>query len=269
MSIDPTASIHPSSVIDAGAVIGAHCNIGPFCHIGPDVRLGDYVELKSHVVIAGHTEIGSETRIWPFASIGHQPQDLKFHGEESRLIIGARNMIRESVSMNPGTEGGGGITRVGDDCLFMLGSHVGHDCQVGNRVVMANSASLAGHVEVGEDVIIGGLTGIHQFCKIGRGAMIGAVSMVTNDVIPFGAVVSERPDLAGLNLIGLKRRGMDKDHINGLRAAFKELFEDEGILKERLDTVRALYAQNPLVMEVVDFLGVDSKRKFLTPRERG
>ncbi len=266
MTIDPTSAIHPSSVIDEGATVGAHCRIGPFCHIGPDVRLGDNVDLLSHVVVAGHTTIGEGTKVWPFASVGHQPQDLKFHGEQSYLEIGARCMIRESVSINPGTEGGGGITRIGDDCLFMLGSHVGHDCQVGNRVVMANHASLAGHVEIGDDVIIGGLSGIHQFCKVGRGAVIGAVAMVANDVIPYGAVVGERPDLAGLNLVGLKRRGVDKSSINGLRAAFGVLFAGDGNLKDRMERVTGEHGGNPLVAEVLEFLRSDSKRAFLMPR---
>ncbi len=177
-------------------------------------------------------------------------------------------MIRESVSMNPGTEGGGGVTRIGDGGLFMLGTHVGHDCQVGNNVVLANNASLAGHVVLGDDVIIGGLSGVHQFCKIGQGAMIGAVVMVTNDVIPYGAVVGERADLAGLNLVGLRRRGANKGDINGLRAAFKELFEEDGELQARIASVREGYAGNPLVQEVLEFLASDSKRKFLTPREQ-
>lgn len=259
--------IHPSSVIEEGAKIGAGCNIGPFCHIGADVTLADGVELFSHVVVAGQTSIGEGTRIWPFASIGHQPQDLKFAGEKSRLEIGARCMIREGVSMNPGTSGGGGITSVGDDCLFMLGTHVGHDCRVGDRVILANNASLAGHVIIEDDVIIGGLSGVHQFCKIGRGAVIGAVCMVTNDVIPYGAVVAERPDLSGLNLVGLKRRGVDKATINGLRAAFGELFETGGTLKARITDARAKYPGNALISEVLDFLESDSSRSFLTPRK--
>ncbi len=266
MAIDPTSTIHPSSVIEDGAEIGARCRIGPFCHVGPDVRLGDDVELFSHVVVAGHTTVGEGTRIWPFASVGHQPQDLKFRGEKTALEIGARCMIRESVSLNPGTEGGGGITRIGDDCLFMLGAHVGHDCRIGNRVVLANHASMAGHVIVGDDVVIGGLSGVHQFCKIGRGAMIGAALKVANDVIPYGAVNGTRADLAGLNLVGLRRRGIDKASINELRAAFGVLFAEEGNFKERMAEVAQEYADNPLVAEVLEFLQSDSKRAFLMPR---
>ena len=258
--------IHPSSVIEEGAKIGANVTIGPFCHVGANVVLGDGVELKSHVAISGNTSVGAATRIWPFASVGHQPQDLKYAGEESRLEIGARCMIRESVSLNPGTTGGGGVTKIGDDCLFMLGSHVGHDCIVGNRVVVANNAALAGHVVVGDDVIIGGLSGIHQFCKIGRGAMIGAVCMVTADVIPYGTVMGERADLSGLNLVGLKRRGAGKPAINGLRAAFGVLFSQDGTLQERIGLVREEFGGNDLVIEVLEFLESESTRSFLTPK---
>lgn len=259
------STIHASAVIEDGAIIGNGCKIGPFCHVGPQVKLGKGVELFSHVVLAGNTTIGDETRIWPFASIGHQPQDLKFSGEESRLEIGARCMIREGVSMNPGTSGGGGLTKIGDECLFMLGTHVGHDCIVGDRVIMANNASLAGHVVIEDDVIIGGLSGVHQFCKIGRGAVIGAVAMVTNDVIPYGAVVSKRPDLSGLNLVGLKRRGVGKQEINGLRKAFTEIFAEGETLKVRVAAARAKYDGNALVAEVLDFLEAETSRSFLLP----
>lgn len=258
--------IHPSSVIEDGAQIGAGVSIGPFCHIGPNVVLSDGVDLKSHVAISGSTSVGHETRIWPFASIGHQPQDLKFAGEDTRLEIGARCMIREGVSMNPGTTGGGGLTKIGDDCLFMLGSHVGHDCIVGDRVVVANNAALAGHVIVGDDVIIGGLSGIHQFCKIGRGAMIGAVCMVTADVIPYGTAMGDRADLSGLNLVGLKRRGADKATINGLRAAFGVLFSQDGTLQERIKLVREEFGDNELTQEILEFLESGSNRSFLTPK---
>jgi len=268
MARDYQPTIHPSSVIEPGAVIGPDCRIGPFCHIGPNVRLEQGVVLHSHVVIAGHTRIGAETQIWPFASIGHQPQDLKFSGEITTLEIGARCMIRESVSMNPGTQGGGGVTIIGDDCLFMLGSHVGHDCKVGDRVILANNAALAGHVELGDDVVIGGLSGVHQFCRIGRGAMIGAVVMVTADVVPFATVMTDRPDVAGLNLVGLRRRGMNKAEINGLRAAFDDLFSGPGNLRERIEPLAQVYADNRLVAEMLDFLRADSKRSFLTPRQK-
>lgn len=266
MAVHQSANVHSSSVIEEGAVIGADCKIGPFCHIGPNVTLENGVQLHSHVVVAGHTVIGDETTIWPFASIGHQPQDLKFDGEQTRLVIGKRNMIRESVSINPGTSGGGALTQVGDDCLFMLGSHVGHDCMVGNNVILANNASLAGHVILEDNVIIGGLSGVHQFCRIGAGAIIGAVAMVTNDVIPYGAVLSDRAELAGLNLVGLKRRGIDKSQINGLRAAFNDLFLAETTLADRIGIVKKDYADNPLVLQVIDFLESKSNRSFLMPK---
>ncbi len=265
MPFDPSTTIHPSAIVEDGAIIGADCFIGPFCYIGPEVKIGDSVKLFSHVVIAGDTKIGDGTKIWPFASVGHQPQDLKYKGEKTRLEIGKNCQIRESVSISPGTESGGGITRIGDSCLMMLGAHVGHDCIVGDRVILANNVSIAGHVTLEDDVIIGGLSGVHQFCKIGRGAMIGGLSAVASDVIPFGSVVASRPSLAGLNLIGLKRRGSNKDDIKALRSAFNELFNDEGTLKERAEMVAEKYQSNQLVMQVTNFLLSDSSRSFMTP----
>ncbi|KAJ56870.1 acyl-ACP--UDP-N- acetylglucosamine O-acyltransferase [Actibacterium mucosum KCTC 23349] len=264
MSIDPSASIHASAVIEDGAVIGAGVQIGPFSVIGPKVRLGEGVVVKSHAVVTGDTEIGPETTIFPFANIGDIPQDLKFKGEETKLIVGARNRIREGVTMNTGTEGGGGVTRVGDDCLFMTGSHVGHDVVVGNRVILANQTALAGHCIVEDDVIIGGLSGIHQFVRLGRGAIIGAVTMVTNDVIPYGLVQGPRGVLDGLNLVGLKRRGTSRADINELRAAFQTLAQGEGSFAER---ARALAdnTDNALVEEMTAFILADSDRSFLTP----
>jgi UDP-N-acetylglucosamine acyltransferase len=178
-------SIHETAVVEDGASVGDGSNIGPFCLVGRNVTLGKRVKLYSHVVITGNTTVGDDTTIWPFASIGHQPQDLKYQGESNNLIIGARNKIRESVSINPGTKGGGGITKIGDDCLFMLGSHIGHDSVIGDFVVIANNSAIAGHVTIGNNVTIGGLTGVHQFCRVGEGTMIGALSMITNDIIPF------------------------------------------------------------------------------------
>ena len=260
-------SIHPSAIIEPGAKIGAGCAIGPFCHIGSKVKLGSGVRLHSHVALAGDTKIGNGTEIWPFASVGSQPQDLKYAGEPTRLVIGARNKIRESVSINPGTLGGGGITRIGDDCLFMLGTHVGHDCAVGNRVVVANHASLAGHVQVGDGVVIGGLAGVHQFVRIGEGAIIGALAMVVADVIPFGSVIGERPKLSGLNLVGLKRRGVTRAEISGLRAAYKALFSEEGTLKTRAEAMLEA-ADSALVKQVLTFVLSDSDRSFTTPKAK-
>ena len=217
-------TIHPTAVIEDGAKIGLDVKIGPFCVIGAQVTLDDGVELVSHVAVAGNTTIGAGTRIWPFASIGHQPQDLKFTGEESYLEIGTGNMIREHVTMNPGTAGGGLYTRVGNNGLFMMGSHVGHDCQLGDNVIMANNATLAGHVELGDFAFMGGLSAVHQFVRIGPHAMVGGMSGVEKDVIPFGSVIGNRADLGGLNIIGLRRRGFDRAAIHGLRDAYRAIF---------------------------------------------
>ena len=265
--IHPTAKIHGSAIVEPGAEIGPDCEIGPFCVIGPLVKLARGVVLKSHVAITGDTQIGDDTIIWPFASVGHQPQDLKFAGEATRLVIGARNMIRESASINPGTAGGGGITQIGDDCLFMLGTHVGHDCKVGNRVVMANHASLAGHVEIGDFAILGGLAGIVQFSRIGQGAIVGAGCIVAADVIPFGATTGARAQLSGLNLTGLKRRGLDKAEIHKMRAAYAALFTGDGTMRERAERVQAEYADAPLVKVITDFMLSDSARSFVQPHD--
>lgn len=260
-------SIHLSAIIEEGARIGDGCSIGPFCHVGSKVVLGNGVRLHSHVAVSGDTCIGESTEVWPFASVGSQPQDLKYAGEPTKLVIGARNKIREGVSINPGTLGGGGITRIGDDCLFMLGTHVGHDCVVGNRVVVANHAALAGHVQVGDGVVIGGLAGVHQFVRIGEGAIIGALAMVVADVIPFGSVVGERPKLSGLNLVGLKRRGVSRADISALRAAFKTLFAGEGTLKARAEVMLEA-ADSALVQQVLGFILSDSERSFTTPKAK-
>ena len=259
-------NIHPSAIIESGAEIGANCSIGPFCHVGSRVKLAEGVCLHSHVAIAGETSIGEGTEIWPFASVGSQPQDLKYAGEDTKLVIGARNMIRESVSINPGTAGGGGVTRIGDDCLFMLGTHVGHDCDVGNKVVVANHASLAGHVQVGDGVVIGGLAGVHQFVRIGEGAIIGALSMVVADVIPYGSVIGERPRLAGLNLVGLKRRGVARADISAMRVAYKTLFSGEGSLRARAEGM--LEDDSPLVQEILAFILGDTDRSFCVPKAK-
>lgn len=255
--------IHPTAVIEDGAQIGAGVRIGAFCVVGPKVRLADGVELKSHVAIAGDTSIGADTVVFPFASIGEVPQDLKFKGEDVRLEIGARNRIREYVTMNPGTQGGGGVTRVGDDGLFMAGCHVGHDCQLGDRVILVNNASLAGHCHLDDDVIIGGLSGVHQFVRIGRGAMIGAVTMVTADVIPYGLVQGPRGHLDGLNLVGLKRRGASRAEIHELREMLDRLgagsFRDNARQMAKAET-------GAMVRDVLDFILGPSDRSFLTPK---
>ena len=236
--------------------------------MGPSVKLGDGVRLKSHVVVTGRTEVGEDTEIFPFSCIGEIPQDLKFKGEASALRIGARNRIREHVTMNTGTEGGGGITRVGDDGLFMAGCHVAHDCMVGNRVIIVNNAALAGHCVIEDDVIIGGLSGVHQWVRIGRGAIIGAVTMVTNDVIPHGLVQAPRGELDGLNLIGLKRRGVARSDITALRAAFQMLAQGEGTFQDRARRLGE-ETESDYVRQIVDFVTGASDRSFLTPGSSG
>ena len=257
--------IHPTAVVEPGAELAADVSIGPFCHVGPDVELGPAVQLISHVVVGGITRVGAGTRIFPFASVGLQPQDLKYRGEKSRLEIGENNIIRESVSINTGTEGGGMVTRIGDRNLFMLGTHVGHDCQVGSDTVFSNNATLAGHVTVGDFAVLGGLCAVHQFCRIGRLAAVGGMTGVERDVIPFGLVMGDRARLAGLNLVGLQRRGFETAEIQALRQAYALLFGEEGSFTERVDLVAERFAEAKPVMEIIDFLRADSKRRIVQP----
>ncbi len=265
MSIHSTAQIHALAVVEPGAVISEGAVVGPFSTIGPDVKLGPRVIVKSHAVITGWTEIGEDSVVFPFATVGEVPQDLKYHGERTRLVIGRRCRIREAATLNTGTEGGGGVTRVGDDVLVMTGAHVGHDAQIGDRVILVNHVAIAGHVVLGDDVIVGGLSGIHQWVRVGQGAIIGALTMVTNDVIPYGLVQGPRGELDGLNLVGLKRRGVDRAGITALRAAFQTLAQEDGSF---LDRARKLAedGDNPLVREVADFILSKSDRSFLTPK---
>ena len=265
MGIDPSAKIHASAIIEDGAVVGADCHIGPLCTVGPQVKLGKGVELKSHVVVTGDTEIGDESVVFPFSVIGEIPQDLKFAGENTKLIIGKRNRIREHVTMNTGTAGGGYITRVGDDGLFMAGCHVAHDAQIGNKVILVNNVAVAGHVVIEDDVIVGGLSGLHQWVRIGRGAIIGALSMVTADVLPHALVQGPRGELDGLNLVGLKRRGVDRADITALRAAFLMLKQGEGSFQERAARLGE-ESDSAYVREMVEFITGDSDRGFLTPK---
>jgi UDP-N-acetylglucosamine acyltransferase len=258
------SQIHPSAVIEEGARIGEGCQIGPFCHIGAEVVLGARVTLKSHVVVTGDCEIGDDTVVFSFAVLGEIPQDLKFQGEKSRTVIGKRNRIREHVTVNAGTEGGGGITQIGDDGLFMAGCHIAHDAIVGDRVIVVNSAAVAGHCVLEDDVIIGGLSGIHQWVRIGHGAIIGAVTMVTNDVIPYGLVQAPRGGLDGLNLVGLKRRGVTRSDITALRAAFQMLAQGEGTFQERARRLGE-ETESPYVEEIVAFITGQTDRSFLTP----
>lgn len=258
--------IHPTAIVDPKATIGDGVAIGPYCIVEGGVTFMDGVQLHSHVVVGGNTEIGAETEIYPFASIGLPPQDLKYAGESSKLIIGKRNRIREHVTMNPGTSDGGMITRVGDDCLFMVGAHVAHDCLMGDHVIMANNATLAGHVEVGDYAILGGLSAVHQFARIGRHAIVGGMSGVENDVIPYGSVMGDRARLSGLNVIGLKRRNFAKDEIHNLRTAYRMLFAEEGTLQERIDDVAKMFGDNADILEIVNFMRADSSRGLVQPR---
>jgi len=258
--------IHPTAIVEDGAEIGDNVEIGPYTVVGAKVVLGDGVRLHNHVVVGGKTSIGAGTEIYPFASIGLAPQDLKYAGEESELIIGERCRIREHVTMNPGTAGGGLLTQVGDECLFMVGSHVAHDCIVGNNVILANNATLAGHVVVGDFAIIGGLSAVHQFVRIGAHAMIGGMSGVEHDLIPYGSAMGDRARLRGLNLIGLQRRDFSREEINNLRTAYRLLFAQEGTMQERIDDVIALYSGDEGVMEVVEFVRTESSRAVLQPK---
>lgn len=257
--------IHSTAIVDSSATVGENVVIGPYCSVGPDVVLGDGVRLHSHVVVVGHTALGANTHVYPFASIGHPPQDLKYQGEPSELIIGANNIIREHVTMNPGTEGGGMLTRVGNNCLFMMSSHVAHDAKVGNHVVFANNATLGGHVEIEDYVILGGLSAVHQFCRVGRHAMVGGMSGVEQDVIPYGSVMGNRARLAGLNIVGLKRRGFSRGDITALRKAYRLLFAEEGTMAERLADVSEMYKEHEAVMDIVKFIRSDSSRAICQP----
>ena len=259
-------SIHPTAIVDSAARLADTVKVGPFCVVGPEVELGDNVTLLSHVVVTGRTRIGANTRVFPFASIGHEPQDLKYRGEPSELIIGTDNTIREHVTMNPGTEGGGMVTRVGDHCLFMVGAHVAHDCTVGDHVIMANNATLAGHIVVGDYAFLGGLSAVHQFVRIGPHAMVGGMSGVEQDVIPYGMVLGDRARLAGLNIRGLQRRGFTRDDIHSLRAAYALLFSENGTLEQRVGGVEAQYPENRPVRDIVEFIKADSSRAICQPR---
>ncbi len=261
-------NIHPTAIVSPEAAVNSSAIIGPYCIVGAQVRLGERVHLISHVHIEGRTEIGEGTVVYPFASLGTPPQDLKYAGEKSELIIGKNNTIREHTTMNPGTQHGAMKTIVGDNCLFMMATHVAHDCVVGNNVILANNATLAGHVHVGEYAILGGLSAVHQFVRIGPHAIIGGMSGVENDVIPFGRVKGERAFLAGLNLIGLERRGFSKDQIKTLQKAFNDLFGDEGTLEQRTETVARDCADDDLVMSMITFAREKTRFPLCQPQKK-
>ncbi len=264
-AIHPDATIHPSAVVEDDATIGPGVHVGPLAVIGPEVTLGADVVVKPHALVTGWTEIGDRTTIFSFASVGEVPQDLKYAGERTRLVIGRDCRIRENATLHTGTAGGGGVTRLGDGCLVMAGAHVGHDAQIGARVILANYVGIAGHVEIGDDVVIGALSGVHQFVRIGTGAMIGGLSRVTHDVMPHGLVAAPDATLDGLNLVGLKRRGVPRDDIAALRAAYRALADGDGALVERAQAL-ADSTDSDAVRALAAFFTARSGRSFLHPR---
>lgn len=262
-----SSGIHPSAIVEDGASIAPDVTIGPFAVVGKNVSIASGSVLHSHVVVDGHTSIGEKTEVFPFASLGARPQDLKYSGEASKLIIGSGNIIREHVTMNPGTMGGGMLTKIGDNCLFMVGAHVAHDCQVGDNVILANNATLAGHVVVGSFAILGGLSAIHQFVRIGDHAIVGGMSGVEHDVIPFGSVKGERARLAGLNIIGMRRRGFSRQELDDLRAGYKKLFSGKDNFQDRVAGLLSDKTQTQALKEVIDFIQQDSSRAICQPKD--
>lgn len=263
-AIDPSAAIHPSAVIAPGARIGAGATIGPFCTIGADVTIGANVELISHVAVDGVTTIGEGAKIYPFATVGLAPQDLKYRGEPTRCEIGPRTVIREHCTIHRGTATGTGLTRVGADCLLMAVVHVAHDCRLGDSVIIANNVVMGGHVEIADRAVIGGAAAIHQFVRIGGGAMVGGMSGVEADVIPFGTVMGNRARLTGLNTIGLKRAGVDKPRLHRIRSAFNALFRDETeIFATRLARLRQSELDDDLIRAMLDFAEHPGKRGLI------
>jgi UDP-N-acetylglucosamine acyltransferase len=256
--------IHKTAVVDIAAKISSSVKIGPYCVIGPNVEIGDNTIIHSHVNISGNTIIGKDNKIFPFASIGNDPQDLKYNGEKTKLKIGDKNTIREYVTINPGTADGGGLTVVGSSCLFMISSHVAHDCIVGDNVIIANNVPLGGHAIIGESVIIGGNSAVQQFTRIGKMAMIGGMTGVLNDVIPYGLSIGNRNFLQGLNLIGLRRKEIPNKEIISLSEAYKEIFKTNK-LTENLNNLNGSLKENLLVKDVVDFINQDKKRPICTP----
>ena len=256
--------IHKTAIIDAKAKVAPSVEIGPYTVIGPNVEIGENVKIYSHVNISGNTVIGKDNKIYPFASIGNDPQDLKYNGEETKLIIGDNNKIREYVTINPGTEGGGGLTKIGSNCLFMISSHIAHDCYVGNNVIIANNVPLGGHAIIEDNVVIGGNSAVQQFTRIGKMAMIGGMTGVLNDVIPYGLSTGNRNILNGLNLIGLRRAKFENKDILGLSEAYKEIFATKN-LTENISKLNGAFNENPLVKNVIEFITKDKKRSICTP----
>ena len=256
--------IHKTAVIDKNARIDTNVEIGPYCVIGPNVEIGQDTKIQSHVSITGRTKIGKNNKIYPFASIGNDPQDLKYKGEKTELVIGDGNTIREYTTINTGTVGGGGLTKIGNNSLLMIGVHIAHDCIIGNNVVIANSAAIAGHAEIGDQVIIGGNCGVQQFSRIGKMAMIGGMTGVSRDVIPYGVSLGNRNYLDGINIIGLRRKKISNKDIICLSDAYKEIFKTES-LNENLSKLNGDFKDNIFVQEIIDFINKDKKRPICTP----
>ena len=255
--------IHNTAIIDPNAKLDKNVQVGPYCVIGPNVEIGENTIIQSHVNISGNIKIGKGNKIYPFVSI-NEPQDLKYNGEQTNLIIGDNNKIREYVTINPGTEGGGGLTKIGSNCLFMISSHIAHDCYVGNNVIIANNVPLGGHAIIEDNVVIGGNSAVQQFTRIGKMAMIGGMTGVLNDVIPYGLSTGNRNILNGLNLIGLRRAKFDNKDILGLSDAYKEIFATKN-LTENISKLNGTFKENPLVKNVIEFITKDKKRSICTP----
>jgi UDP-N-acetylglucosamine acyltransferase len=262
------STIHSTAVVDPGAEIGKDVTIGPFAVVGPNVRLGDGVVLHAHTVVDGRTTLGAGVTVFPHATVGMVPQDLKYHGEPSRLEVGERTVIRENATLHLGTEGGGMLTKVGANCLLMANAHVAHDCVVGDNVILVNCATLGGHVHVGNNTIVGGLSAVHQWVRIGEGVMVGGMTGVEFDVIPYGMVTGNRAQLGGLNLVGLRRANVPRDDIHALRNAYKLLFDGDDTLAVRVERVVETFGGSPLVDRMIDFIRAGGDRGICTPRSR-
>lgn len=259
--------IHAAAHVDKSAQLGADVEIGPGCVIGPSVKIGDGARLIAHVFIESHTSIGKNCTIHPFAALGGAPQDLSYKGEPTQLVIGDGNVIREHATLHRGTVRGRSVTKVGDNCLIMGNCHVAHDCIVGDNVIMAQTATIGGHVQIGDFAFLGGLSGVHQFGRVGRYAFVGASALMTTDLIPYGSAIGNHAHLGGLNVVGLKRRGFSREQIHDLRAAYRLLFAEEGTFQERVEDAAQIYAENPEVMEIVEFVRADAARPLCMPRD--
>jgi UDP-N-acetylglucosamine acyltransferase len=260
-----SCAVHPTAVVEPGATLGDGVKIGPFCHVGPEVALGDGVELVSHVVVAGATVIGDRTRVFPHATLGTPPQNVRHKGGRTTLSIGRNCLIRECVTMNTGTDTSRGATTVGDGGMFMAYSHIAHDCIVGNNVTFANSATLAGHCEVGDNVIIGGLTAVHQFVRIGHHAFVGGCSAIVGDVIPYGMAEGNKARLRGFNIIGMKRSGFDRANLSVMRQAYRVIFDREHPIVENIERAAAEFSGSGAVVDIIDFMRSRGKRYFIVP----